>query len=101
MAPNPSTDGSVSPRAVYENAVDGDLAMRREAMVWREDSGEKFRVPLLPTKLTGARLKYDIPIKGKLCFTLLFDRSIFKSFVQLPVLSCNRLNHYFSFLFQK
>lgn len=63
MAPNPSTDGSVSPRAVYENAVDGDLAMRREAMVWREDSGEKFRVPLLPTKLTGARLKYDIPIK--------------------------------------
>ena len=77
MAPNPSTDGKDSPRAVYDDVVDSNLAMRREAMIWREDAGKKFRVPLLPTKLADVKLQHDIPIEGKWCFISFYSYNVY------------------------
>ena len=61
----PTDDKNDSPRAVYDDAVDFNLSIRRETMVWREDAGEKLKVPLLPTELTGTKLKMNIPMEGK------------------------------------
>ena len=61
---NITDDGKHSPRAVHEDAVDVDFSVRRETMVWREDAGEKLKVPLLPTVLADRKLKMNIPMEG-------------------------------------
>ena len=70
VTPTPSVDGNDSPKTVYDCAVINDLTTRREAMVWREDSGEKLKVPLLPKELASTKLRLDITKEGNQFITI-------------------------------
>lgn len=63
QVPIPSEDGGDSPRAVYDEIIEDPCATNIDTMIWREDSGRKYKMPLLPPALSSTKLRLDIPME--------------------------------------